>query len=459
MRSSHTPGATFATFDDSNLVSHGGLVPLMRLAEHVRLGELAGEWLKIPGSAGANAGAKVASIVAGMVVGADSIDDLDVLRHGATGVLFSGIRAPSTLGTFLRAMCWGDVSSLEAVARRVLVGLTERVDLLPSADQLAFLDVDSKVTRVYGPGKQGRAVGYTGVAGLHFQASTVCTADAAPVIVWTRLRSGNADSGRGAASLLATDLATARRCGATGTLIVRGDSKFYQGAVIAAIRRANARFSITAPMNSSVRAAIATITDTAWKKIVYGRPVYDEDLGVWVSEAEVAEVSYTAFTNVTVNPGQKVTARLLVRRVPVTSGRGDQGELFVTYRYQAVFTDSLFDVVTAEACHRDRAGAIEAVFAELNSSGLAHFPSGKFTANAAWLTLAGIAHNLTRAAGCLAGGRYGKARVATVRRRFVAVATRVSRTARTLTLHLPAGWPDEAHWRRLFTLTHDPPWA
>jgi hypothetical protein len=446
-------------FDDSNLVSHGGLVPMVRLAEHAGLGALADEWLKVPGSVGANAGAKVTSIVAGMAVGADSIDDLDVLRHGAMGRLFTGVKAPSTLGTFLREMCWGDVSSLEAVARRTLVRLSERVDLLPSVDQLAFLDVDSKVTRIHGPGKQGRAVGYTGVPGLHFQATTLSTPDAAPVIVGTRLRSGNADSGRGAASLLATDLATARRCGAIGTLIVRGDSKFYQGKVIAAIRRAKARFSITAPMNSSVKTAITTIADTAWKKIRYGRPIYDEDLGVWVSDADVAEVLYTAFTNVTVNPGQKVTARLMVRRVPTTSGSGDQGELFPTYRYQAVFTDSPFDLVTAEACHRDRAGAIEAVFAELNSSALAHFPSGKFTANAGWLTLAGIAHNLTRATGCLAAGRYAKARTATVRRRLIAVAARISRTARTLTLHLPADWPDETHWQRLFTLTHHPPWA
>jgi hypothetical protein len=452
MRSSHSAAATHATFDDPNLVSHAGLVPVVRLAEQVGLPELADEWLKVPGSAGANAGVKVSSIVAGMAAGADSIDDLGVVRHGAMPRLFTGIRAPSTLGTFLRGLCWGDVSSLEAVARRMLPQLVERVDLLPGASELAFVDIDSKTTQVYGRGKQGARVGHARVWGLDFQAVTVSTLEAAPVIVGTRLRGGNAESGRSAHTLLAPALGTVRQMGATGTLIVRGDSKFFQGKVIRAIRQAGAHFSITAPLNPSVRAAIDTIGEHAWVGIRYPQAIYDPEHDLWISDAEIAETTLTAFTNPTQNRGNKTTAHLIVRRVRVLT-RGDQGELFPTYRYHAVFTDSPFPLIVAEAQHRDHA-IIEQVFADLNDSALAHFPSGRFAANAAWLTLAAITHNLTRALGCLAGERHAKARTGTLRRRLIAVAARISRTARTITLHLPQHWPWEHAWQQLFTSTH-----
>lgn len=141
-----------------------------------------------------------------------------------------------------------------------------------------------------------------------------------------------------------------------------------------------------------------------------------------------------------------------MRRVRVFQ-RNDQGELFPVYRYHAVFTDSPFPMVTAEAQHRDHA-ICEQVFADLNDSALAHFPSGKFAANAAWLTLAALTHNLTRAAGCLSGAAHAKARTGTLRRTLIAVAARISRTARTITLHLPHHWPWQHTWQQLFTNTH-----
>jgi len=452
MRSSHSTAATRASFDDPNLVSHAGLAPAVRLAEQTGLPELADEWLKVPGSAGANVGAKVASIVAGMAAGADSIDDLDVVRHGAMPLLFTGIRAPSTLGTFLRGLCWGDVASLEAVARRMLPRLAKRVDLLPDADRLAFVDIDSKTTQVYGRCKQGARVGHAQVLGLDFQVVTLSTLEAAPVIIGTRLRGGNAESGRSAHTLLATALGAARQMGATGALIVRGDSKYFQGKVIRAIRRAGARFSITAPLNSSVRKAIDSIDEHAWVGIRYPQAIYDAEHDLWISDAEIAEINYTAFTNTTQNRGNRTTAHLIVRRVRVFQ-RNDQGELFPAHRYHAVFTDSPFPLVTAEAQHRDHA-IIEQVHADLNDSALAHFPSGKFAANAAWLTLAAITHNLTRALGVLAGGPHAKARTGTLRRKLIAVAARISRTARTITLHLPEHWPWQHAWQQLFTNTH-----
>jgi len=455
MRSSHTAGAVAASFDDPNLVSHAGLVPVLRLAEQAGLPELADEWLKIPGSAGANAGAKVCSIVAGMAAGADSVDDLGVIRHGAMPCLFTGLRAPSTLGTFLRGTCWGDVSSVEAVARRLVVRLTGLADLLPGADQLTFVDIDSKTTEVYGRKKQGARVGHANVHGLDFQAVTVSTLQAAPVILGTRLRGGNAESGRSAHTLLATSLTTARQVGVSGTVIVRADSKYFQGKVVDTIRQAGAHFSLTAPMNPAVRRAIDGIDTGGWTAIRYPRAIYDPEHHLWISDAEVAETTLTAFTNPTQNPGRRVTARLIVRRVRVWN-RTEQGELFPAYRHHAVFTDSPFDLLTTETQHRDHA-IIEQVFADLNDSALAHFPSGKFTANATWLTLAAITHNLMRTAGCLAGGPHTKARTATLRRRLISIAARISRSARVLTLHLPAAWPWQHPWQHLFTATHPRP--
>ncbi|MBA8926963.1 hypothetical protein BC739_004169 [Kutzneria viridogrisea] len=433
-------------------------MPVTRLSERVGLAELADHWLKVPGPTGANAGAKVASIVAGMAAGADSVTDLDLIRHGALPRLFTQVKAASTLGAFLRGLCGGDISSLDAVARRVLQRLAAQTPLLPRIDQIALIDIDSKITQVHGRAKQGAAYGYTKVLGLHFQAVTLSTPHAAPVILQTRLRGGNAGSGRKAASLLRQALGTARACGATGPVLVRGDSTFFSGTVIATIGAAGAWFSITAPHNPAVTTAIAAIDQAAWRPIRYPRPVLDTDTGQWVTHAEIAETTLTAFTNPTDNPGRTVTARLLVRRVPAHTPTGQDG-LFPLWRYHAVFTDNPTDPATAWAQHNGRAGAIEQVFADLNNSALAHFPSGKFAANAAWLTLAALTHNLMRALGCLAGGRHATARTGTLRRHLVTVAARLARTARTLTLHLPRNWPWQRAWQQIFDRTHHPPAA
>jgi len=457
MQALHTRGAVSARFDDPNLVSHAGLIPVLRLAHDAGLGEVADRLVRLGESKGANAGAKVGSIVAGMVCGADSIDDLEVIRHGALPELFGAIRAPSTLGTFLRHFSYGHVAQVEAVSAEVLTRLCARCPrLLPGADQLAFVDIDAKITEVYGLGKEGAAFGYTRKRGLNFLIVTLSTPLSAPVIVATRLRGGNADSRRGAASLLKRALRLARSCGATGTIVVRADSAFYTGPVIAAIRAAGARFSITAQHNTSVTAAIHTIDDNTWTPITYPQALYDPDTDQWISAAEIAETTYTAFTNVTANPGRAVTARLVVRRVRIGTDTTDQGELFGVYRYHAVFTDSGFDLPTTEAQHRDHA-IVEQVLADLNDSALAHFPSGRFAANAAWLSLAALTHNLLRAAATLASVLHAKARTATIRRHLITVAARISRSARRTALHLPINWPWQAAWLGLFTATHAPP--
>jgi hypothetical protein len=472
MKASHTRGAVRARFDDPSLVSCAGLVPVMRLAQDAGLHTLAEQHMKVPGPAGANAAAKIGSIVAGMAAGADSIDDLDLLRHGGMPRLFTGVRAPSTLGTFLRGLCHGDVRSVHAIHTRFLRNLAERTPLLPGADALVFLDIDAKKKEVHGQRREGARLAYTGIVGLDYLAVTMTGPLFAPVILTARLRNGAAHSCRGAAGMITEAIGLARRCGATGMIVVRADSGFYTADVITAIRAAGARFSITArDNNKAITTAISDIPDDAWQPITYNRPVFDADSDTWVHTAEVAQTGFTAFTNITEHPGGPVAAGLVVRRIPDTrhnknnssknsgdsadSGGGQQ-ELFTAWRYQAIFTDAGFDAADTERHHRGRA-RIEQVFADLNNSAAAHLPSGKFAASAAWLILACLTHNLLRATGCLASRFHARATTGTIRRHLVQVAARITRTARTLTLRLPQHWPWADTWQGLFTATHAPP--
>jgi Transposase DDE domain group 1 len=466
VRLSHDPLKTHASFDDPNLVSRAGLVPVMALAGRAGLAALVRKHVSMAGPCGASADLKVGCLVAGMAAGADSIDDLDVLRHGAMGDLFGGIRAPSTLGSFLRSFTWGNVRQLDAVGRRLLAELAARAPLLPGGDVLAFIDMDSMQKRVYGHAKQGAGFGHTKiqgkallVRGLNALAAVVSTPLAAPVIAATRLRGGTAGSARGAASLAAEAITAARLAGCTGLLVFRMDSAYYSAAVLGAIRAGGAHFSVTVPAHRKIRAAIAAIPEDAWTPVTYPKAVWDEDQGQLISDAQVAEIPYTAFASK--SKGQAITARLIVRRVRdlnATAAAG-QGELFTAWRYHAVFTDSPFEMIQAEAQHRDHA-IIEQVFADLSDGPLAHLPSGHFPANAAWLACAAICHNLTRAAGTLAGPFHARARGATIRRHLISVAARIARHGRGhITVHLPDGWHHEHHWLTLFEAACGPPAA
>jgi hypothetical protein len=462
---SHDPGKTHASFDDPNLVSRAGLVPVMALAERCGLAALVRGQVQIAAGTGVNADLKIGCLVAGMAGGADSIDDMDVLRHGAMTEVFGGIRAPSTLGSFLRSFTWGNVRQLDAVARRFLAALAAGTPLLPGGEVLAFIDMDSMQKRVYGHAKQGAGFGHTKiqgkallVRGLNALAAVISTPLAAPVIAATRLRGGSANSARGAASLATEAISAARQAGCTGQLLFRIDSAYYSAAVLGAIRRGGAFFSVTVPLHRKVRAAIASISDDAWTPISYPRAVWDEDQGRLISDAEVAEVPCTAFTS---KKGQAITARLIVRRVKDLNrkARQGQGELFTCWRYHAVLTDSPFQTIQAEGQHRDHA-IIEQVFADWTDGPLAHLPSGHFPANAAWLTLAAITANLTRAAGCLAGTFHSRARGATIRSQLITVAARIARHGHGhITLHLPKGWHHRHDWMALFEASRGPPAA
>ncbi|MFE7046057.1 IS1380 family transposase [Streptomyces atratus] len=381
MKSSHSPAATFAAFDDPNLLAHGGLVPVLRLAERCGLSQLVTEKVKLTGAkngAGAAADAKVTSIVGGMAAGADSIDDLHVLRHGAMPTVFAGARAPSTPGTFLRAFTHGHALQLHAVHRRFLAALAAHTPLLPGSDELAFIDVDSTHKRVYGRAKQGAEYGrFKGIRTLHPLLATVCTPQSRPVIAGARMRRGKAADSRGAPKFVSEALATAREAGCTGTRTLRADSQFYNTALIAACRRAGAHFSITTGMNPSIKQAVHSIPNDAWQHISYPTAVPDPETGELISDAEVAEIpEYTAFASC--KRSDRVTARLIVRRVRDLAKPaivGEQGELFPVWRYHPFFTNNPAQTLQAEREHRHHA-VVEQVIADSKASALAHLPSG-----------------------------------------------------------------------------------
>lgn len=451
-------------FDDPNLVGCAGLVPALLLGESAGLHELLGEHLSVDSP---NPVVKSAGVVAGMLAGADSIDDLAVLRHGGMARLFGGVRAPSTYGTFLRSFTHGHVRQLDAVASRLLAGLTARVPGLlkggTDPDGVAFLDLDDTVREVHGYAKQAAAYGYSKVFGLNAMLAVVSTPLAAPVIVASSLRKGNTASGSGSAQILARSVATLRRAGVAARLLGRADSAFYRHDLVAAMIRNDMWFSITARMNPAVQAAITRIDEQAWTPITYPHAVWEADDtlpggGTWVSDAEVAEIDFVAFSSK--KNAHQVPCRLVVRRVrrlqPKAADGTTQGELFAAYRHHAFITNSTLTTVAADQRHRDHA-IIEQVIAELKDGPLAHLPSGKYTANAAWLAHAVMAFNLARAMGVLAGKAHARARWATVRAHLINVAGRVATRGRKLILHLPRDWPSAAAWETLFDAATGPP--
>ncbi|AIK84996.1 transposase [Corynebacterium glutamicum] len=463
----HNPTAMSASFDDPNLISLAGLVPTMHLADAASLSTLAQDRLSITGDKGANAGAKIASLVAGMVAGADSIDDMDVLRHGGMRRLFDRIYAPSTLGSFLRAFTFGHVRQLDAVASRFLVNLARQAPhLVPpppagsGGNGYVFVDVDDTIIEVHGHTKQGAGFGYSGIRGLNALLATVTTAQSAPIIVGQRLRKGSCGSPRGAHRLIADAMTTTRRLPGMEDkkILVRADSAYYGHPSVSVALRSGADVSVTVRMTPNVKKAIVAIPEDAWKTIQYTDAIFDEASQSWISLAQVAEVPFTAFTSR--KKADHVPGRLVVRWIPELNKKDVyQPGLFDLHRFHAVFTTAdpgVLDTVAADKTHRQHA-IIEQVNADLKASALAHLPSGTFTANSAWLVCAVMAFNLTRATGVIAAGGMAKATTATIRRTLMAVPARVARRSRRLVLHLPEGWTWQPQWQKLFDHGHSPP--
>src|SRR3954463_16816239 len=364
VRVSHRFTAGSARFDEDNLVSDAGLVPLLGLAEQTGLAEIIADKVSIKTSriksGAANPAPKLLTVIAGMCAGADSIDDLDMLRAGGMPILFDGVYAPSTLGTLLREFSFGHARQLESVLREHLAALAERTELLAGIDEQVFIDIDSLLRPVYGHAKQGASYGHTKIAGkqvlrkgLSPLATTISTECSAPVIAGMRLRAGKTGSGKGAGRMVAQAIATARAAGATGQILVRGDSAYGNRAVVRACLRGNAEFSLVMTKNRAIQRAIASIPDTAWTPVRYPGAVQDPETGAWISDAEVAEVPYTAFAPTT----DRITARLVVRRVKDARYPDARypDALFPVWRYHPFSTNSTLptaqaDIVLSSCC-------------------------------------------------------------------------------------------------------------
>jgi hypothetical protein len=398
-------------FDDRRAVADAGIALPMTLAARLGIEALVGRFVRLGERAGAaNAGRKVMTLVAAMLLGADSIDDCDILRCGRTGALLGRVVSPSTLGTFLRSFTFGHVRQLD----RVLAETLRRAWAAGAGpgDGRLVVDLDSFVGEVHGYAKQGAGFGYTRQRGYHPILAT--RADSGEVL-HVRLRKGSANSARGALRFVDERIARVTRAGATGPKLLRADSGFWSNHIFDRLQRAGWQYSIGVRMQPHVRAAIDRISDTDWQPLTD----YPE-----TGEAQIAETLL----------GDR---RLIVRRTRLI---GAQGELFPDWRHFAFATNRTEPLALVEQEHRQHA-VIELAIRDLKDQALAHFPSGKFNANAAWTVIACLAHNLLRWTTLigLPGTTVRAAR--TVRRRLLSLPGRLTRTARRWTLHLPARWP------------------
>jgi hypothetical protein len=456
MRSSwHSLDRIGVTFDDERLVANAGLIAPASLAQHLELKDLIDDRVDLGDAPGrANVGHKAMTVVHAVLAGADSIDDCDVLRAGSTAaVLGHAVAAPSTVGTFLRSFSWGHARQLDSVAGEML----GRAWAAGAGSDLAgpfTIDVDSSIHETYGLQKQGGSrFGYTQVRGYH---PLYAIAGADGEVLHSRLRGANSHTARGAVGFLTETFTRVRKAGVTGPLSVRGDSGFYSKKVVAACQRAEAAWSLTVKLYPNIHAAISTIPDEAWKPVPY-----------WLDDgADVAAIDFAAFKARKTDPG--IACRLVVRRTKPTPG--SQLALLVDWSYHAFITDRTGDPVALDAWHRAHANCENAIRDLKYGVGLNHLPSGRFGANAAWLSLNVIAHNLSRWTVRIGGldtlpaphapapqdptatgdsgndqptGRTPKSFVTTdtLRRCYLAIPGRLARSARQLTLHLPARWP------------------
>ena len=401
-------------FDDDRLVDHAGLLLPATLAGRLGLRELADAHLGLGDAPGrANAGDKLLTLVASALAGGDCIADAAALRAGGTAsVLGCTVKAPSTLGTFLRSFRWGHVRQLDRLSRALLARAW--ADGAGPGAAPFTIGLDSTICETYGLAKEGaRHPGYTGARGYHpLLAVAAGTGD----VLMARLREGRANTARGAAHFLRETVARVRDAGASGQLTVRADSGFYNHAVVAACRALDVRFSVTIRQQPNVRTLIEAIP--------YWLP----------GGADVAETTYTPFQHT----ADATAVRLIVRRVKPTPG--SQLALFATYSYHAFITDRAGEMMELEADHRRHAEIENAIRDLKYGVGLNHLPSGRFTANAAWLAVQVIAHNLARWTARLGLGA-GIVTTRTLRRRYFALAGRLTHSARRWTLHLPRRWP------------------
>jgi Transposase DDE domain group 1 len=398
-------------FDDWRAVSDAGIVLVATLAARLGIEALAARFVRLGDPVGAaNAGRKVMTLLYAMVLGADCIDDCDLLRSGRLSALLGRVSAPSTLGTFLRAFTFGHVRQLDRLLGAALTRAW-RAGAGPGGGRLV-VDVDSFVGEVYGRAKHGAAFGYTRRRGYH---PLLATRAGSGEVLHIRLRKGSANTSRGIGRFLDELIARVTRAGATGVKLLRADSGFWSKQTFAKLERAGWQYSIGVRLQPAVRGAIEQIPERAWQTL--------EDY----PSTSIAQIAETALGG----------RRLIVRRVRTLN---PQGELLPSWELFPFITNRTDTLQLVEAEHRQHA-AVELAIRDLKDQALAHFPSGHFAANAAWTVIACLAHNLLRWT-TLIGLPVTTVRAArTVRRRLLTLPGRLTTSARRWTLHLPARWP------------------
>jgi len=413
------PDSLAVEFDDERLLAGAGVVLTSTLVDRLGLELLVDETVDLgerPGAA--RPGRKVLSLAHAIALGADSIDDCDLLRAGGTKVLLGHrVMAPSTLGTFLRSFTFGHVRQLDRVLGETLRRAWS-AGAGPGEERLV-IDIDSFVGEVHGYDKQSAGFGYTGELGYH---PLLATRSGSGEVLHARLRKGQAGSGRGALRFVQELIARVRRAGACGEILVRADSAFWNKRVMAYLAERGCRYSIGVTMHKVVAERIAQIPEEAWQSV----PDYP-DTGI----CELAETTL----------GEE---RLIVRRVHLHA-QDAQTELFAYWRHFAFVSNRSEDIHAVDREHRQHA-EVELVIRDLKDQALAHFPSGRFAANSAWTVIACLAHNLQRWTGMLGLHDPTPRTARTIRRWLLAIPGRLTRTARRWTLHLPARWP----WQRQF---------
>jgi hypothetical protein len=421
--SSHTLDQLDVGFDDDHLVADAGLLLPATLAAHLGLKDLIDRHVDLGDAPGrANPGHKAMTLIHSALAGGDCIDDAAGLAAGGTrDVLGHELRAPSTLGTFLRSFTFGHARQLDQVSRELL-HRAWAAGAGPGGAPLV-IDIDSTICETYGLQKQGGSrFTYTHVRGFH---PLVAVAGASGEVLHSRLRGGPSHTGRGAASFLTETFARVREAGATGPITVRADSGFYTHHVTGACERAGATYSITVKMHPNLHKLIASIPESDWVKIPY-----------FMEGAAVAETTFAPFA-AKVRPPREV--RLIVRRTPPTPG--SQLALFCEFAYHAFITDREGETLDLESDHRRHAEVENAIRDLKYGVGLNHLPSGRFGANAAWLSFNVMAHNLLRWVGRIGLGETTFLTTKTARRRFLSVPGRLTRSGRQATVHLPKRWP------------------
>jgi len=412
-----SPDRFVVAFDDERVVANAGVMLPAVLADRLGIEAVVDRMVDLGDRAGAaNPGRKVMSLVSAMTLGADCIDDCAVLRSGQTSaVLGHGVAAPSTLGTFLRAFTFGHVRQLdkvlaESLSRAWLAGAG------PGGERLV-VDVDSFVGEVFGYDKQGAGYGYTHKRGYH---PIIATRSGTGEVLHIRARKGSANTSRGALRFVEELIPRVQRAGATGPRLLRADSGFWNHKIMARLQAAGWLYSIGVRQQQHIKAAITAIPEQDWQ------PLTDYPDG---GEAQIAQTML----------GRQ---RLIVRRTRLV---GAQAELWPDWRHFAFLTNRTDAIELVESEHRQHA-VVELAIRDLKDQALAHFPSGKFVANAAWTVIAALAHNLLRWTTLIGLPDTTIPTARTLRRRLLTIPGRITRTARTVTLRMPARWPWETEF-------------